>query len=477
MYVTSEASRGNRCGALPLGLLPRRGLRRWSLPRREWSRVPGPVALWVTALLVGIAGSAGAQPPESPGPLVPPGREDILLVIRGDAVLKVPVLVRDFTYDGAPRKLLRTGEEPEQIVVQDLTFSDFFDVRREGVAPARGGESPDAVVWGRVTERFGKVVLNGQIIDPETGDLIFQKDYALSDPPDRWVLHAFSDDIVLYLTGEAGVASTRIAFVGDATGSKELYVVDYDGARLTRVTSLNSISVSPSWSPDGTELAFTTFARGKPDLMRAKLGEPKLVPISTREGINIAPDWHPNGDRVAATLSFEGNSEIYELPTGSGNPKRLTFSEAIETSPSYSPNGEQMAYVSDRTGQTQVYVMDADGGKSRRLTVINGMCDSPDWSPKGEWILFVARIDGVYDIFRVSPDGATIARLTANEGNHENPRWAPDGRHVVYSKREGESRSLYIMSANGTGKRRLTWSNGDQYNPAWSPPLYGSREY
>jgi len=61
--------------------------------------------------------------------------------------------------------------------------------------------------------------------------IIFRKTYRLGDPPDRWAVHAFADDIVLFLTGERGVSQTRIAFVGDATGNKEIYLVDYDAPR------------------------------------------------------------------------------------------------------------------------------------------------------------------------------------------------------------------------------------------------------
>ncbi|MCA9754556.1 MAG: PD40 domain-containing protein [Candidatus Eisenbacteria bacterium] len=397
-------------------------------------------------------------------------QDEFDLEIRTDSTAKTPILVRDFTYDGPPRKLLARGEAPEEIVVQDLEFSDYFDVSREGGRVS--SQSHDAVVWGRVVERFGKVVLQGQIIDAENGDLIYQNDYPLGDPPDRWALHAFSDDVVLYLTGEKGVSSTRIAFVGTATGSKEIYLIDYDGARLSRLTTLGSISLSPAWSPNGKSIAFMTYASGNPDLVIMDVGGSDVRALSRRQGLNSAPAYHPKGNKVIATLSFEGNSELYTMNAEGGELRRITFdTNSIETSAAYSPTGDQIAFISDRTGQPQVYVMDQDGSNVRRISHLNGFCDSPDWSPNGEWISFVARIDGVFDVFIVRPDGSGGKRLTANEGNHENPAWAPDSRHLVYAKTYGGERRLFVMAANGQGKRQLTWSQGDQYNPAWSPSL------
>ena len=427
--------------------------------------------LWASALRVAPHGLALFGAVAFLGPAECLAQDEYEMIVNPDSAAKTPILVRNFTYDGPPRKLLTRGEAPEEILVQDLEFSDFFDVSREGY-PRASAESPDAVVWGRVIERFGKVVLQGQIIDAANGDLIYQHDYPLGDPPDRWALHAFSDDVVLYLTGESGVATTRIAFVGTATGSKEIYLIDYDGARLSRATTLGSISLSPAWSPDAKRIAFMTYASGNPDLVQIDIGSPNTVALSRREGLNSAPAWHPNGKRVIATLSFEGNSELYTMNDEGTDLRRLTFdTNSIETSACYSPTGDQIAFISDRTGQPQVYVMGADGANVRRISHLNGFCDSPDWSPNGEWIAFVARIDNVFDIFIVKPDGTGGQRLTANEGNHENPSWAPDSRHLVYAKTLGGERRLFVMAANGQGKRQLTWSQGDQYNPAWSPPM------
>jgi TolB-like protein len=136
----------------------------------------------------------------------------------------------------------------EEVLVNDLTQSDFFNVQKETFFLPRPGDSTaaattvKAIVTGMVQKRLGHVILEGQLIDGRTEKTINRKSYALGDPPDRRAIHEFSDDIVLWLTGERGVAGTRIAFVGDATGSKEIYLVDSDGAQVRMVTDLRSIT-------------------------------------------------------------------------------------------------------------------------------------------------------------------------------------------------------------------------------------------
>src|SRR4029453_1087206 len=75
----------------------------------------------------------------------------------------------------------------------------------------------------------------------------------------RRLAHKIADEVVMQFTGELGIADTKIAYVGVVSGNKELHTMDYDGANPTRVTSNNSINLSPVWSPDTRSLAFTSY--------------------------------------------------------------------------------------------------------------------------------------------------------------------------------------------------------------------------
>lgn len=410
-------------------------------------------------------------------------QENIGLEIVKGRLSKIKIEIQNFQYFDVLRAPLSEGEWCEDVLTRDLEFSDFFDVKREmGFIPSPSDTSvspiskAQAVATGEVRRRWGKVELQGELLDGREGKVIFRRTYPIGDPPDRWAVHAFADDIVLYLTGEAGVAQSRIAFVGQSGDSKEIYLVDYDGTRLSPLTRLGTIVISPRWSPKGDVIAFTSFGNGRPDLVQMRLADLLLTTLSSRPGINSAPCFAPGGGRLAASLSFEGNAELYLLEDAGRKAQRLTFSPSIETAPSFSPDGAKLCYTSDRSGQPHVYVMDSDGANARRLTYLGKWCDSPDWSPKGDRICFVALVDDAFDIFTMRPDGEDLRRLTAGEGSHENPRWAPDGRHLVYAKRSGKTRQIHVMAADGSGKRALTSFKGDQYNPAWSPPLRPSEE-
>ena len=83
--------------------------------------------------------------------------------------------------------------------------------------------------------------------------------------------HAFADDIVRTLTGNKGIAGSRIAFVATRSGHKEIYTADFDGSNVQQLTHDDNISVHPSLSADGRKLAYTGYKSGYADIYEIDL--------------------------------------------------------------------------------------------------------------------------------------------------------------------------------------------------------------
>jgi TolB protein len=358
--------------------------------------------------------------------------------------------------------------QADEVMAHDLDWSAVFTVSRSWIA----GQQPvevQAVVGGKLTVSGNQVVLAGEVRDFPARRPILTREYRASLSEWRSAIHRFADDIVMQFTGEPGVAQTRIAFVGQSGRNKELYVMDYDGARLSALTNDKSIALSPSWSPEGSLLLFTSYRAGTgPRLfvIASAGGRPYLV--SGRAGINTSASYSPDGRQIVCTLSHDGNSEIYLLDARGGSPQRLTNSRGIDTSPTWSPTGREISFTSDRTGTPQIHIMDREGGGLRRLNYDVSYTDSPSWSPKGDRIAFVARAGGGFDIYTCRPDGSDT-RLVVSGGSNENPRWSPDGRHLVFSSNREGARGLFVTDLDGTPPRRLATGSFTALSPAWSP--------
>lgn len=360
------------------------------------------------------------------------------------------------------------SRDADQVLAADLQASAVFDVSRPG-SPATNAPAPQFVISGRWTVSGGQVRLNGELRDFPARRAILVQEYKGSVTEWRRLLHRFSDDCVQQITGERGVADSRIAFVVREGRNKELWVMDADGHAGHALTNDRSIAQSPAWSPEGSLLLFTSWRGGNgPQIWVLSPEQKKPFLVSGRSGLNTSSAYSPDGQHIACTLSLDGNAEIYVLDARGGNPRRITSHRAIDTSPSWSPTGRELAFTSDRSGKPQIYVVDADGGSPQRLTFDQDYTDSPAWSPKGDRMAFVTRVGGGFDIWTCRADGSGGAPVVTG-GNNENPRWSADGRHLVFASDRDGAYGLWVTDLDGALPRKLDTGGRRALSPAWSP--------
>lgn len=326
----------------------------------------------------------------------------------------------------------------------------------------------EVLVKGKIEGTLSEMSIEATVYDLAQGKPIFGRRYSGRHSDWRAAVHHISDDIVKQLTGEDGIAQTRIAFVSNVTGAKEIYVMDYDGENRRRVTRDNAIAISPDWFPGGENLIYTMIGDSRQETRRVRIAEGTSSRVTAFPGLNAFPAPSPSGGEIVMTLSRDGNPEIYRLRADGTEPRRLTFGRNTESSPCWSPDGRRMAYVSDRSGAPQMYTMSATGGSSQRLTYEGRYNTSPDWSPKGHLIAFTAKIDGVFQICTVDVGSKEVVRLTAGPGDKEDPSWARDGRHIAYSVTSGGKSDLYMLDIYELEPVRLTSGAGDYLSPTWS---------
>ena len=267
------------------------------------------------------------------------------------------------------------------------------------------------------------------------------------------------------------VAKTGVRRDGQAI--EDLYVCDYDGHNLTRITADGAPIVGPRWSPDGRSIYFTSYRLGYPAVFVADVASRRVAKLASFRGLSTGAVPSPaDPGKVALILSHQGNPELYVMDTRTRALTRLTETRlAAEASPAWSPDGTRICYVSDRSGSPQLYVVDVATRQSRRLTLRGGENVQPDWGPRG--IVFATKRGAPYRIALIDPDrgeGSTRFLTPLNE-QFESPSWAPDGRHVVTSRTQGRRASVWVLDAvEGGAEPYSPFSGGgaDWLNPAWS---------
>jgi TolB protein len=252
--------------------------------------------------------------------------------------------------------------------------------------------------------------------------------------------------------GLRGFFTARLAFIGERTGKKEIYVADLFPAEVKQVTHDNALALSPRWSPDGSRLLYTSFFKsGFPDIFQIELGGYQRTTFVSFRGTNSGARFSPNGQQVAMILSGEGTPEIYVGNAQGRQVSRKTRSDAVKSSPCWSPDGSRLVFVMDPG--PQLYTMSAAGGPMQRLVTGFSYSSEPDWSRANpSKIACTVRDGGRYKIavYDVSRGTATVAS-TKVEFDGIEPSWLADGRHLVYTARNRSTSVLCILDTE-TGK-------------------------
>jgi TolB protein len=421
------------------------------------------------------------------------GREAWFRVGTGLGVDKIRLAVADFAPRADNAKI--HSQQFTQIVRDDLAFSGILDLVSPSFYPTQAPTQPGElqrtawtdpqvnahyVAFGNLTETTSEVAIQAWLYDVTSlsTESVVGKIYrgAPTDEQVRKFAHQFADEIIFKLSGGLpGIASTQIAFVSSRTGSKEVWLMDYDGANQHPLTSLRTISLMPRWSPDASRIAFTCYQPVggvvSAQICIYSMDAGKVISFPRFRGTNSAAAWSPDGTQLIFSSSMAGNPELYVTDTGGGKPKRLTFSNGGSTSPAWNPKtGQSVVFVSDRGGIPKLFMMNADGTNSAEIDLPDkGYLIDPAWAPNGQILAFSwRRPEGNYDIYVMDASTHQLVELTRDSARNERPSWAPDGRHIVFESTRGGSRQIWTMLADGSQARQLT-TQGHNESPNWSP--------
>ncbi len=376
-----------------------------------------------------------------------------------------------------------------EIAMTDLDFSGLFDFLnpaafvedsvKAGVLPGTfkmtdwSSIGAELVVKGKGSVDATGITLEIYVYAAHSGKQLLAKRYKSNEDSIRKMAHTVSNDVLFALTGKKGPFTSKIAFVSDRTGKKEIYVMDYDGSNPIKVTSRFAHAMSPAWSRDGKQLVFTALTKNSRNVRNHNLfvydlPTGKINMLSNRQGINSGAVFSPVGRQIALTMSFPGNAEIFLMDPDTKVVQRLTNSFGLDVDPSWSPDGKHLAFVSDRSGRPMIYKMEANGANVQRLTFAGYYNATPSWSPVGGKLVFAGWDAGKFDIFLMNVDGTNIERLTKNMGDNEDPDFAPDGYFIAYSSNRKGKRNLYITNVDNTVHRQITSDFGNCESPRWS---------
>jgi TolB protein len=407
----------------------------------------------------------------------------------------VRIAAADFKPVGSDPQTTALKAVFDATLYNDLGNAGIFDLVSKSMAPQSMPGSPQEIVlsqwsaapasasmvaFGAFSTNAGRLFVNGYLFDTSNtaNPQVLGKQYneAASEDMARTVAHRFADEIIARLGGGVnGISETKIYFVSNRTGTKEIWSMDYDGQNQRQITHLGSISISPRIAPDNSRVAFSSLGREgwSIRMYSLELGRMVSFPGGTAGGSNLSPAWTSDGTKIAFSSSRSGDSAIWVADASGGNVHKVTSLSGPNVSPVWNPRtNAQIAFVGGRTSEPQIYTMNQDGSNIQRMTD-SGYAVSPSWHPNGGLLAFSWNRKygpgdpGGQDIYVFEIATMHWLQVTHESGNNDFPSWSPDGRHLVFQRKIGGRTQIWTMLADGTHQQQLT-KTGENSMPNWS---------
>lgn len=241
------------------------------------------------------------------------GRTEVAIEHTAKAVLKTDVRIGDFRGLGDDREVQETAARLREVLANDLLLSGLFRVGGPGYPDQ---DLPFNWTTEATVERGsdGAMVVNLNLLSWPDRQLVLTKRYKPGPEQVRTTAHHFANEVVRTTIGSEGIALTRVAFSRGQGDRRDIYVVDYDGEGLLRLTANRTLNLCPDWSPDGNRIAFTSYRGGQQGLYFLETATGQVRQVLSMEGLNLGADWSPDGKELLISLSRSGTRRSTASP-------------------------------------------------------------------------------------------------------------------------------------------------------------------
>ena len=244
-----------------------------------------------------------------------------------------------------------------------------------------------------------------------------------------------------------------VAYTSEVAGARQLFTLSLrgTGAPATQITASEKAIGEPQWSPDGRRLAFVRDE----EIWIVEADGSRFTKVVPKPGGGRDPQWSPDGRRIAFVSRRRGWSQVWLIDAPvprRGRPQRDPRPpQAVAVTPSgldvermtWSPDGSRMAVMAQQAPEdlttSQISIVDVATGKSEVVAGERSHDTGAQWLPDGS-LVYVSDADGWFQVVRRSPDGRDRIILTDGEREHGEPSGSygyvplpsPDGSRVVH---------------------------------------------
>jgi serine/threonine protein kinase/Tol biopolymer transport system component len=226
----------------------------------------------------------------------------------------------------------------------------------------------------------------------------------------------------------------RIVYAADASGTRDLWIMDQDGSHQKQLTSDAGSNFQPEVSPDGRYIVFVSDRNsGKQNIWRMDSDGSHPTQLTNTE-LNRNPLVTPDGKWIVYTSMGRVSPTIWKMPIEGGTAVQIV--DKYSTTPSISPDGKFIAcYYWDETPESQlaIAIVPFEGGAPIKKFNLPSMFVR--WSPDGRGLVYIDNRGGVSNLWMQPLDEGQPVQLT----NFQTDQifyfdWSPDGKQLSLAR-------------------------------------------
>ncbi|MGH9468222.1 MAG: prolyl oligopeptidase family serine peptidase [Terriglobales bacterium] len=272
-----------------------------------------------------------------------------------------------------------------------------------------------------------------------------------------------------------------LAFEGGTGKQVGLWIAPADGGTATYLAPvkgtndpLPSASLSPVWSPDGTQIAYISTTPG-PETANAN-GDPMVI---TRYL------YKPTASEGLTRFNDNRRTHIFVVNVATKAVQQLTRGSGYEHSLGWSPDGKTLLYETnpnlnpDQHFTYNVFALDLASDAARRLTHTKGPEYHPVWSPNGQWIAYTATVRPLTSmettgedthVWLMRPDGSDQHEIGgAIDYRQGPPVWSGDSSAVYFTiQTHGDVNLVRLPVTGGAGNTVVSGGRVGGYGGGYS---------
>ena len=175
----------------------------------------------------------------------------------------------------------------------------------------------------------------------------------------------------------------RIVFESNDDDNWDIWVMNADGAGMTKLTHNNAADAMAEWSPDGTEIVFTSDRTGNPELFVMQADGSNVRQLTFDPGADTDATWSSAGE-IAWVRSYGPDSALMLMQADGSSQHMLAGPLSLVSDLVWDSDGKYLAYAvdNDADGFTELEILSPARGWRTPLTA-GADCGTCDLLPGG----------------------------------------------------------------------------------------------